>query len=298
VTVPQVRYAVVERGARVAAAAEDAPVVPWWSFSKTVLAATALTLVRDNAVALDQQVDGAPYTLRQLLQHTAGFGDYGDVADYHAAVARGDEPWSADELLDRSHAEDLRYAPGAGWRYSNIGYLKVRQLIERTTRMPLDTVFNRAVFEPLGIRDTKVARARADLLAVTMGEAAGYHPGWVYHGLLVGPLHVAAQLLDRLLGGALLPAELLRAMQSARPVGSAIAGRPWVVPGYGLGLMVDLAGSDGPTGHTGAGPGSTIAVYRRERSGAPIVIGAFAYGDDQGLVERAAFGAAWPGVPA
>jgi CubicO group peptidase (beta-lactamase class C family) len=296
VTVPQVRCAVVDRGALVAAATDEALVVPWWSFSKTVLAATALMLVRDGALALDRRVDHAPYTLRQLLQHTAGFGDYGDVADYYAAVARCDEPWPVEELLHRSHAEELRYAPGAGWRYSNIGYLKVRQLIERTTRMPVDMVFNRAVFEPLGIRDAKVARARADLLAVTMGEAAGYHPGWVYHGLLVGPLHVAAQFLDRLVGGALLPAELLQAMQSARPVGSAIPGRPWVVPGYGLGLMVDLAGSDGSTGHTGAGPGSTIAVYRRERSGAPIVIGAFACGDDQGLVERAAFGTAWPGV--
>jgi len=273
---------------------DDVPVVPWWSFSKTVLAATALTLVRDGALALDQRVDDVPYTLRQLLQHTAGFGDYGDVADYHAAVARCDDPWSVDELLCRSHAEELHYAPGAVWRYSNIGYLKVRQLIERTTRMSLDTAFNRAVFEPLGIRDATVARAPADLRAVMMGEAARYHPGWVYHGLLVGPLHTAAQLLDRLLGGALLPAELLQTMQSARPVGSAIPGRPWVMPGYGLGLMVDLAGSDGPTGHTGAGPGSTIAVYRRERGGAPIVIGTFAYGDDQGLVERAAFGAAWP----
>jgi CubicO group peptidase (beta-lactamase class C family) len=164
--------------------------------------------------------------------------------------------------------------------------------------MPLETAFDRAVFEPLGIRDVKVARARADLHAVTMGEAAGYHPGWVYHGLLVGPLHAAARLLDRLLGGALLPADLLQAMRSARPVGAAIPGRPWVVPGYGLGLMIELGGSDGPTGHTGAGPGSTIAVYRRARSGAPIVIGAFAGGDDQGLVERAAFGAAWPAAPA
>jgi hypothetical protein len=125
-----------------------------------------------------------------------------------------------------------------------------------------------------------------------MGEATGYHPGWVYHGLLVGPLHEAARILDGVLGGSLLPAHLVREMRSARPVGSVIPGRPWTAPGYGLGLMAELAGSDGPVGHTGAGPGSTIAVYRRERDGTPIVISAFACGDDQGLVERAAFGTA------
>ena len=32
-----------------------------------------------------------------------------------------------------------------------------------------------------------------------MGSAEGYHPGWVYHGLLVGPVEDAALLLDRLL---------------------------------------------------------------------------------------------------
>ncbi|MGH7076536.1 MAG: hypothetical protein ACREFU_00400, partial [Acetobacteraceae bacterium] len=38
-------------------------VVPWWSFTKTVLAATALALVRDHALALDQPIDEAPCAL-------------------------------------------------------------------------------------------------------------------------------------------------------------------------------------------------------------------------------------------
>ena len=36
-----------------------------------------------------------------------------------------------------------------------------------------------------------------------------YHPGWVYHGLLVGPLREAAVLLDRLMTGTLLSPDLL-----------------------------------------------------------------------------------------
>ena len=51
--------------------------VPWWSFTKTVLAAAALALVRDGRLALDEPLPGRPYTLRQLLQHRAGLTDYG-----------------------------------------------------------------------------------------------------------------------------------------------------------------------------------------------------------------------------
>lgn len=286
-TTPKLRCAVVENGALGMAAPL---LVPWWSFTKTVLAAAALTLVRDGALALDQRVDAEPFTLRQLLQHTAGLGDYGENADYHAAVRRGDQPWPVTELLQRSRGNELRYRPGEGWHYSNIGYLKLRQLVELTTKMPLHTALDRAVLQPLGTSGARIAHEPADLRGVTMGAAGAYHPGWVYHGLLVGPLQEAAQLLDRLLGGSLLPAELLHEMRSAQRVGPAVPGRPWAEPGYGLGLMAEMVGSDGPVGHTGGGPGTTIAIYRRERGGSPVVIAAFTCSDDQGVVERAAFG--------
>lgn len=59
---------------------------PWWSFTKTVLAATALTLVRDGLIGLDDPILDQPFTLRQLLRHEAGLADYGELAEYHAAV--------------------------------------------------------------------------------------------------------------------------------------------------------------------------------------------------------------------
>ncbi len=288
-TAPDILRATVERGE--ICATRNAPLVPWWSFTKTAIAAAALVLVRDGALVLDRPVDGRPYTLRQLLQHTAGLGDYAELAGYHAAVARGDDPWAVDELLRRSRADELRYAPGSDWRYSNIGYLAAREIIERAAGVPLDVVLQRAILAPLGIGLARLARERADLGTVAMGATQGYHPGWVYHGLLVGPLHEAALLLDRLIDGSFLPASLVQEMMAARPIGSAIPGRPWRTPGYGLGVMVE-ADSGEPLGHTGAGPGSTIAVYRQAASAGPVVIAAFAHGDDQGAVERTAFGLA------
>lgn len=79
---------------------EPRPLVPWWSVSKTILAAAALSLVDRGKLNLDVSVAGAPYTLRHLLQHTAGLPDYGPNPDYHRAVAAGDSPWTIDQLID------------------------------------------------------------------------------------------------------------------------------------------------------------------------------------------------------
>jgi len=265
------------------------PPVPWWSFTKTVLAATALSLVRDGLIRLDDVLAEGPFTLRQLLRHEAGLADYSELADYHAAVARNEAPWSADEMLQRLDANRLRYAPGEGWRYSNVGYLQVARLIERLTGLSLEQALAQRVFDPLDLPHVRLAKNRADLHGVSMGAAISYDPGWVYHGLLVGPLDQAALCLDRLLSGAFLPQPLLQDMQTAHVLGGPIAGRPWTSPGYALGLMQGgVASGLLLSGHTGAGPGSVIAVYRSVHAGNAASCAVFLEGSDEGAVESEA----------
>ena len=263
--------------------------VPWWSFTKTVLAATAITLVRDGLIGLDGVLDEGPFTLRQLLRHQAGLADYSELADYHSAVANGRQPWPVDEMLQRLDAGRLRYAPGTGWGYSNVGYLYVGQLIERLTGLPLQQALTQRVFEPLACGPAHLATRPADLHGVQMGSAAGYHPGWVYHGLLVGTLQQAALLLQRLFGGELLGPEWLTQMQATHTLGGPIPGRPWQAAAYGLGLMHGPA-AEGLvlSGHTGGGPGSVIAVYRAALGGRMASCAVFSEGADQGAVEARA----------
>jgi CubicO group peptidase (beta-lactamase class C family) len=266
--------------------------VPWWSFTKTVIAAAALALVRDGGLALDTPLDGQPYTLRQLLQHRAGVADYGPLAAYHDAVARDDDAWPVAELLARTNATRQVYPPGEGWAYSNIGYLFVRRLIEQTTGQDLGAALTTLVLRPLGVERARLAMRREDLAGVAMGQSRGYDPRWVYHGLLIGPLADAAWLLHRLMTGPFLPAELRRAMLARHPVGGPIAGRPWTVPGYGLGLMSgDVTEGITMAGHTGGGPGTLIAIYHSlsagpHSTGPSRTAAAFSPGDDQGLVEN------------
>lgn len=277
--------AIVEDGRVVLIRGDDID-VPWWSFTKTVIAVAALALVRDGRLALDEPLDEQNYTLRQLLQHRAGLTDYGGLATYHDAVACRADAWPVSELLARADADQLIYRPGEGWAYSNIGYLMVRRLIEATTAEDLASALARLVLRPLGIEGVRLAERREHLSGVAMGEVHDYDPRWVYHGLLVGPLRSAALLLDRLMTGALLPPELLSAMHRAHSVGGPLTGRPWRSPAYGLGLMI--GGVDGGltiAGHTGGGPGSGIAVYHRTDP-RPRTAASFSPGDDPGEVER------------
>ena len=258
----------------------DTADVPWWSFGKTVIAAAALVLVRDGRLALDELLPNRPYTLRQLLQHRAGLTEYGRLAAYHEAVGRNDDAWPADEMLARTAAERLVYEPGRGWGYSNIGYTFVRRLIEQATDRSLGDALDHLVLKPLGIAGVRFAADRAHY-------SPDYDPRWVYHGLLVGPLHQAALLLQRLLTGDLLPSPLLSAMCDRYLVGGPIADSPWKTPSYGLGLMIgETTGGELIAGHTGGGPGSAIAVYHRlDRPTGTAT--AFAAGADDAAVEGA-----------
>ncbi|MET0609733.1 MAG: serine hydrolase domain-containing protein [Pseudomonas caspiana] len=265
--------------------------VPWWSFTKTVLAATALSLVRDGLIGLDDPILDQPFTLRQLLRHEAGLADYGELAEYHAAVTNSEPAWPVDEMMQRLDGARVRYSPGTGWRYSNVGYLLIGRLIERLTDLTLDDAVIQRALTPLGLSNVRFAKTRVDFQSTHLGSTSNYDPAWVYHGLLIGPISQAALFLDRLLDGDLLSSSLLQEMQTARTLGGPIPGRPWITPGYGLGMMQgSIDGGYSLYGHTGCGPGSVIAVYRICDGDASACCAAFETGASEGAVEAIVVG--------
>jgi CubicO group peptidase (beta-lactamase class C family) len=238
---------------------EPQPLVPWWSFSKTVLAAAVLVFVDRRKLDLDAPIAGAPYTLRHLLQHTSGLPDYGPNPEYHRAVAAGESPWTVDELLRRVNASTLLFAPGARFSYSNIGYLFVRQIIERAADADLNGALRTLVFDPMGIEGVFVAGAPEDFDTIVWRNTQQYDPRWVYHGCVVGSLSGAATCLHRLMHGRLLAPATKSAMLVPRRY-DADATAP-EDSGYGLGLMIEPARpGERLAGHAGSGPGGTITV--------------------------------------
>jgi D-alanyl-D-alanine carboxypeptidase len=281
-----VHRAVVELGDVVWQDAVAAP-APWWSLSKTAIAAAALVLVQRGRLTLNSPLPGQDYTLRQLLQHTAGLPDYGSLAQYQQAVALGQSPWSRQELFDRVEARRLRSVPGKRFAYSNVGYLIVRTLIEDVTGTDLSEALEALVFHPLGLDGVRVASAPSDQSGYPLTIPIGYHPGWVFHGLVCGTPARAALFLNRLLGGSLLNPALLSAMQEPFMISqSSIPNRPWNSLGYGLGLMIDMRSPVGSCyGHTGEGPGSTTATYLFAELPRGRTVAVFAGIEDQSKVE-------------
>jgi CubicO group peptidase (beta-lactamase class C family) len=111
------------------------------SISKVVTAYTALRLVEQGYLSLDEPVDNylsEPWlppsvyrkqiTLRHLASHSSGL---------------------TDNLipLDKS----LIFKPGSDFRYSGVGALYIQEIIEQVTGQSLDEVANAMVFEQLGM---------------------------------------------------------------------------------------------------------------------------------------------------
>jgi CubicO group peptidase (beta-lactamase class C family) len=272
--------------------APDGALFPWWSFAKTVLATAAFKLAEDGKLELDVPMADKPYTLRQLLAHTAGVRDYGGLADYHAAVARGDAAWLVEDLLARSHAGDLLSPPGQRFSYSNIGYLFVRQAIERAADADLNTALQGIVFAPLGV-SAFVVSSREEIQRLFWENLHGYDPNWVYHGLIAGTPIEAARFLHMISNTSFLSYASRDAMFAGTVLPSMFPDRPFGQPKMGTGLMIDLEGPFGRWfGHTGGGPGSVCAVYRFFDIFPQRTIAAFADDREAGAIETAVLGLA------
>ena len=265
----------------------DQSCVPWWSYTKTVLATAALQLVAQGECKLDDHIDDRHYTLRQLLQHRAGVPNYGELHSYHDAVRARDTPWTAEELFDRVDVSNLDFEPGHGWSYSNVGYLLVRRFIERTVGRDIGEALRILLFDDLGLKSVRLAASPQHLDDIEWGNAAKYDPGWVYHGLLIGTPGDAARFLDRLIAGAVLPHELVIEMTAPHPISDRpMPSRPWQTAGYGLGLMIGkMEGLGLSVGHSGCGPTSVCAVYHFRDLPVPCTGATFAQGSDEGKAE-------------
>ena len=281
--------AVVDASGRLEPGAPTA-LVPWWSFTKTLLAASALRLVEQGRLTLDMPWNGAPYTLRDLLQHRAGIGNYGGMPVYEAAVASPSKPWSDDELLARVPSDRLLFPPKTGWAYSNVGYLLVRRLVEEAFGGDLRDVLDLLILKPLHLTGSRLAERPEDMADTVFPGGWTYHPGWTFHGVVIGPVAEAARAFHGVLQSPLLSPSSRAAMLEDHAIGGPIKGRPWVATGYGLGLMIGTMRSSHQAdhlqvaGHSAGGPGSVGAVYRR-RDGHCRTVAVFAAGSHEGMVE-------------
>ena len=131
-----------------------------YSMSKTITAVAMLQLVEAQKVDLDAPIDryldsqpyGPAVTVRQLLSHTSGIPNPIPLSWVHPAGqhATFDERAALASVL-RKHPK-LSSAPGAKYRYSNIGYWLLGRIIEQASGESFASFVRAHVFGPLGIR--------------------------------------------------------------------------------------------------------------------------------------------------
>jgi CubicO group peptidase (beta-lactamase class C family) len=85
-----------------------------------------------------------PITLRDLLTHTSGLGEY-RVTDPH---------WSLAAMIKVLAREPLRFQPGTRWSYSTAGMDTLGRVVEVVSGMPYDKFLQTRLFDPLGMKDT------------------------------------------------------------------------------------------------------------------------------------------------
>ncbi len=145
------------------------------SVGKQFTATAVMMLVEEGKIGLDDPltkfIADAPaawkeVTVRELLSHTAGFGDYPKDFNFR-------KDWREDELLNVVEGIPLAYPPGTKWEYSNLGYLTLGILIHRVTGEFYGDFLQTRIFKPLGMESTRII-SEADIVP---HRSAGYRAG-------------------------------------------------------------------------------------------------------------------------
>lgn len=91
------------------------------------------------------ETDRAKVTIEQLLTHRAGF-----VADDPLDLYTG----SPEEIFARKYRQPLEAPPGSRFRYSDVGYEVLGEVVRRVSGKTLDAFASERIFKPLGMKDT------------------------------------------------------------------------------------------------------------------------------------------------
>ncbi|MFJ5880745.1 serine hydrolase domain-containing protein [Kitasatospora cineracea] len=282
------------------------------SSTKSFVATVVLLLVAEGRLGLDDPAAGLlpefgldpRITVRMLLQHTSGvFNHTGELLPDGTVVPgvpwRGAE-WVAnrfrtyppEDLVRLSLSHPARFEPGTGWSYSNTNYVLARLVAERAAGRPFATELRRLVLAPLGLTGTSAPGTDPELPAphnhgyYRYPDAGREHtlditrqnPSWVgAGGDLVSTTRDLHLYFSALLGGRLLPPDLLAAMRTPEPTA-----------GYGLGLFVQETPGGTVLHHHGATMGSAALMFG-SADGTRTVTAGLTWVDDPDLTVAPAF---------
>lgn len=153
------------------------------SVGKAFTAMAILTLVDAERMTLDDAVaahlDDFPYnniTVRHLLTHTAGLPDYTEHLSPDEVPQGFDGFIHNEDILAwlAGGTDELEFEPGSRFSYSNSGYLMLALVVEAVSGQEFAEYLQDAIFEPLGMQNTRSFTTRYTESAYPSGYAFGY----------------------------------------------------------------------------------------------------------------------------
>lgn len=150
------------------------------SLTKVVATTTAvMTLIEQGRLRLNDPVAAlvpgferfgkGGITIRHLLTHVSGLRPDVDLG----------EPWNGyDAALELAKDEVPTSAPGERFVYSDINFFLLGDIVTRIAGQSLDAYTRRAVFEPLGMRDTGFNPSAALLPRMAPTERCAHLDAW------------------------------------------------------------------------------------------------------------------------
>ncbi len=264
------------------------------SVTKTFVATVLLQLVDEHRLRLDDpigrylpQLVGGPVgqqvTVRMLMNHTSGIGNYTNalLSSPQALEGLADTTYEPAQLIAIGLGMPSTNAPGARWSYSNTNYIILGQLIAKLTGRPYEQAVQRRILQPLGLRDTYLPGTELEI----RGPHAAAYLRWTDGSLRdfarfsatwadsAGELVSTGADLDRfyraLFSGRLLPERLLDAMRTTVPLE---ADHP-EYGGYGLGLMNLPLPCGTFWGHTGGVVGQATFAFSSPDGSRQVALG-------------------------
>ncbi|MEM7351630.1 MAG: serine hydrolase domain-containing protein [Acidobacteriota bacterium] len=115
----------------------------------------------------DYPTDGHTITIEHLLTHTSGIFSYTSIPGYMDAKVQRD--LTVDELIDEFDDQEMEFAPGERWSYSNSGYVLLGAIIEKVSGSSYADFIDEHIFTPLGMTASEYGG-----LQLIPKRAAGY----------------------------------------------------------------------------------------------------------------------------
>ena len=160
------------------------------SVGKTFAAATALQLVKEGKINLDDRIEkylgkeswfeklpnAREVTIRQLMNHTSGLVRYEFKETFTKDLTSNPmKVWTPEERLAYLFGEKPPFEAGKGWDYSDTNYIVLGMIIEKVTGKRFFDEANRRLIKPLKLSDT-IPQEGPVMKGVVQGYAGPSNP--------------------------------------------------------------------------------------------------------------------------